>query len=184
MMSTTHAAMGASLAVPVACVAPELAVVVALAAVLGGVFPDLDVVGEHRKALHFPVYYWALALPAAAAALAWPGPLTAALAAFLVAAALHSAVDVLGGGLGLRPWEDDDDRGVYVHPLRRWLRPRRVVRYDGAPEDLLAYALFAAPVGLLLADPVPALAAGGFLASAGYVLVRKRIPDVTPERFR
>lgn len=42
MMATTHAFVGLSLAVGVALVAPEFAAVVAIAGLLGGLFPDFD----------------------------------------------------------------------------------------------------------------------------------------------
>jgi hypothetical protein len=178
VMSTTHAAMGVLLVAPLALVAPELAAVAALAAYAGGVFPDLDVVYYHRRALHYPVLYWPPALAAAVAAALWPGPATVAAAAFFAAAALHSAVDVLGGGLGLRPWENDDDRGVYLHPQGRWLRARRLVRYDGAPEDFVLATALTIP-GLVAFDgPVRVLLVGGVVASLGYALVRKRVVEV------
>ncbi|MFB6106894.1 MAG: metal-dependent hydrolase [Halobacteriaceae archaeon] len=185
MMNTTHAAMAAALASPVVLVAPELAPVVVLAAALGGAFPDVDlVVGEHRKTLHYPVYYTAAALVAGAVAVALPRPTTAAVAAFLCGAALHSLTDVFGGGLGLRPWENDDERGVYLHHARRWVAPRRWVRYDGAPEDLLVYVAFAAPVYAVNRGTVRPLVLAALAVSAVYVLVRKRLADLTPERFQ
>jgi len=183
-MSTTHAAMGALLAVPVVWAAPDLAPVAALAGYAGGIFPDLDVVYYHRRALHYPDYYWLLALPAAAFAAVQPGPGSVAVAAFLLAAAVHSVADVLGGGLGLRPWKDGDDRGVYLHSRGRWIRARKLVRYDGAPEDFLLAAALSAPGLVVFGRRVRAVLLAGLVASALYALVRKRIPEYTPERFR
>ena len=184
MMATTHAFVGLALAVPVALVAPEFGVAAATGALAGGVFPDLDLAAAHRKTLHFPVYYSVAAVPAALLALVNPTPTTVAVALFLVAAAVHSASDVLGGGLELRPWEATGEKGVYVHPKRRWLRPRRLVRYDGAPEDFVVGAAFALP-GLAVFDGwVEQAALAGLVVSLAYTVVRKRLPDITPERFR
>lgn len=178
-MATTHAALGALLALPVAAAAPELAIPAALGGFAGGLFPDLDVVWplEHRKTLHFPEYAWLVALPAGGYALLRPAPLAVGVALFALAAAVHSVTDVLGGGLGLRPWLADDDRGVYSHLRGRWYAPRRYVRYDGAPEDLLAVCLLSAPGVLAFGPPVRHLLVAGVAVSAAYAAVRRRLPD-------
>jgi hypothetical protein len=69
------------------------------------------------------------------------------------------------------------ERGVYDHFNGRWIRPRRWVRYDGAPEDLLLTAALAAPaVGY---DPRSQAVVLAFLAvSVVYATLRKRIVDV------
>ncbi|WP_435344551.1 metal-dependent hydrolase [Haloarchaeobius sp. HRN-SO-5] len=184
MMATTHAFVGLAIAAAVSLVAPEYGTVAAAAAMAGGVFPDLDLAAIHRKTLHFPVYYSLLAVPAVAAAVLSPSMPTVGVALFLVSAAVHSLSDALGGGLELRPWEATSDQAVYLHPKRRWVRPRRYVRYDGAPEDFVVGAAFAAP-GLLVFDGwVQQAAIGGLLVSLGYTVVRKRLPELTPERFQ
>jgi hypothetical protein len=180
-MATTHAALGALLALPVAAAAPDLATPAALGGFAGGLFPDLDVVWplEHRKSLHFPEHAWLVALPAGGYALLRPTPLATGVALFALAAAVHAVTDVLGGGLGLRPWLADDERGVYSHLRGRWYPPRRYIRYDGAPEDLLAVCLLSVP-GLLAFDPPARWALlAGLAVSAGYTAVRRRLPDWT-----
>lgn len=177
-MSTTHAAMGATLAVLVVPIAPELASVAALGAIAGGVFPDLDVLGQHRKTLHYPEHYWLVAVPALAIAVGFTTRWTVAGAGFLVSAGLHSSVDVLGGGLGLRPWSSDDDRGVYSHWRGRWIRARRWVRYDGAPEDLLVVAVFSIPPLLVFDGQVRTVVVAGLVVSTVYVAIRRRLPDL------
>ncbi|WP_195155981.1 metal-dependent hydrolase [Halococcus agarilyticus] len=136
MMATTHALAGMALAGVTVAIAPAYAPVAVAAAGVGGAFPDLDLYADHRKTLHFPTYYAVLAAAFAVVALLVPGPLTVGLAWFFVAAALHSAMDAFGGGLELRPWHATSERAVYDHYRDRWLRPRRWIRYDGAPEDL------------------------------------------------
>ena len=179
-MNTTHAAMGVTLAAPLVAVAPELAPVAALAGFAGGVFPDLDVVaGEHRKTLHFPVYYSAAALATSAALLVEVVPAATAVAAvfFLLSAALHSITDAAGGGLELRPWEPSDERGVYLHPSERWVAPRRWIRWDGAPEDLLLAAVLSVPGLVLFGEDVRTLTLVGLGVSVVYTAFRKQLPD-------
>ncbi|MCT9095501.1 metal-dependent hydrolase [Haloarchaeobius sp. HME9146] len=184
MMATTHAFVGLLLAVAVNAVAPEFGLVAAIAGLAGGTFPDLDLAAVHRKTLHFPVWYSVATVPAAVAALVSPSPMTVGVAVFLAAAAIHSASDALGGGLELRPWEATSTRAVYIHPLKRWVEPRRYIRYDGAPEDFAVGAVFAVP-GLLVFDGlVRQLVVGGLLVSFGYTVIRKQLPRITPERFR
>jgi hypothetical protein len=184
-MNTTHAAMGVTLAAPLVAVAPEFAPVAALAAFVGGVFPDLDLLsGQHRRTLHFPVYYGAAGLVSGVAALVSPNAATVGVAFFLLSAAVHCVADAAGGGLELRPWEATDDRGVYVHPASRWIRPRRWVRYDGAPEDLVLAGAFSVP-GLLLFDgTVRTLTVVGLAVSVVYTAVRKRLPGVETKYLR
>jgi len=178
MMTTTHAGMGATLGALLAPVAPELAAVAAFGGILGGVFPDLDVFFEHRKTLHYHDYYWAVAVIAGLVAVVWPTPWTVGLTAFFVSAGLHSVTDILGGGLGLRPWLADDERGVYSHREGRWIPPRRWVRYDGAPEELLPTVLFSAVPFLVFDGLLRALVVVGLVISMCYVALRKQLPDL------
>ncbi|MFB6112574.1 MAG: metal-dependent hydrolase [Halodesulfurarchaeum sp.] len=178
MMSSTHSAMGLAGVCVLALVRPEYADVAAGAAIAGGIFPDLDVVFEHRKTLHHPEVYPVLAVLAIGLAVARPRTATIGIATFLSAASLHSLTDVLGGGLGLRPWENDDERGIYLHLSGRWLPPRRWVRYDGAPEDLLVAVAFSIPPFLLFDGVIRTAILVGLAGSAVYVLVRKRLADI------
>jgi len=185
MMNTTHAVMGIALASPLVVLAPEFAPIAAGGAIVGGAFPDLDLLGgQHRRTLHFPVYYGVAALAAGVVALLASGTATVAAAFFLLSAALHCVTDALGGGLELRPWEATDDRGVYVHLVGRWVRPRRWIRYDGAPEDLLLAAVFSIP-GLVLFDGlVRTVTVAALGVSVVYVAVRKRLPEIEMRYLR
>lgn len=176
-MATTHALAGLLLAILASFVAPVETVGVA-AALAGGVFPDLDLYAGHRRTLHFPVYYSVAAAGAVALALLLPGPWTVATALFLAAAALHSASDVFGGGLELRPWEGGSQQAVYSHYHRRWWKPKRWVRYDGAPEDLGLVVLFAIPAVATFDGLVETVVFAIVAVSAIYVLVRKPLVTV------
>ena len=189
MMATTHALFGVALAAAtvrvapdVGLVTPELVPVALVAAVAGSVFPDLDLYAGHRRTLHYPVYYAVLAVPATALAVALPGAWTLALALFVVGAAAHSLMDAFGGGLELKPWQATSERAVYDHYRGRWIRPRRWVRYDGAPEDVLVAAALAAPAFVTFDAPVQTFVAAVLLVSAGYALLRKRLASLA-ERF-
>jgi hypothetical protein len=174
MMATTHVLVAAGVASLTALVAPEYAPAAAAAAGLGGLFPDLDIYAGHRRTLHFPVYASGTALAALALAVTTTSAVTVAVAAFLVGAALHAAMDALGGGLELRPWEGRSERAVYSHYHGRWLSPRRWVRYDGAPEDLLVAAMAAVPTALLVDGALPVVAAI-LGVSTVYVTLRRRL---------
>lgn len=186
MMATTHVLAGICLGLVTAAVAPvESGSVVLAAAALGGLLPDIDLLWEHRRTLHFPAWGTIAALVATAVAVVVPTAATVAVAAFLASLALHSVSDVIGGGLSLRPWVPSSDRGVYEHLRGRWHPPRRWIRYDGAPEDaFVAVALglpaYAALTGLarwavvgLLAVSVVYAAARRFIVDGGEVLVRR-----------
>jgi len=181
-MATTHAFVGLALAGAYAALGGDYGTAAAAGALAGGVFPDLDLVLEHRKTLHFPEYYAALSTLAVAVAVARPGALAVGAAAFLVAAAVHAASDALGGGLEARPWQGNSDRGVFLHRRGGWARPRRYVRYDGAPEDFVVGVAFAVPGWLAFDGWVRDVVLVGVAVSAVYVLVRKRLPALE-ERY-
>ncbi|WP_191965816.1 MULTISPECIES: metal-dependent hydrolase [Haloferax] len=198
MMATTHALAGVVLGTAVWALVPEAGMLPVLAAALGGLFPDFDLYAGHRKTLHFPVYFSALAVPALAIA-AWnPTTTTLAVALFLAAAALHSASDVLGGGLELKPWLGTSERAVYDHWNGRWLAPKRYVRYDGSPEDLALTLAFAVPPVVVFDGLTETLVIAAVTVSGVYVLLRKpmvaiaeravaaipdHLVDHVPERF-
>lgn len=191
MMATTHALAGVVLAVAVTLVAPEAGGIPVLAAALGGLFPDFDLYAGHRKTLHFPVYYSALTVPAALAAVVVPTEVTAAVALFLAAAALHSVMDVAGGGLELKPWLGTSDRAVYDHYNGRWVPPKRWIRYDGAPEDLALATTLAAPAFVAVDGPLQVAVGLAFGVSVVYTLLRKplvaiaeRLVDALPAGVR
>lgn len=177
-MATTHALWGMVLAMPVLAVAPEFAPAAFLAGLVGGLAPDLDLYRGHRKTLHFPVYASIAAVPAVALAVLAPSTWTITLAVFLAAAALHTTSDVLGGGLELRPWQGTSERAVYSHYHDQWLRPRRWVRYDGAPEDLAIAGVAAVPLIAVGDALVTGIALALVAVSTVYVLLRKRLAEI------
>lgn len=172
-MATTHALWGMVLALPVAAVSPELAPVAFVAGFVGGLAPDLDLYTGHRRTLHYPVYASAAAVPALALALLVPSTWTVALAVGLAAAGLHAVADAFGGGLELRPWRGASERAVYSHYHDRWIRPRRWVRYDGAPEDLGLAALATVPLIAVADGTVTAVVLALVTVSVVYTLLRK-----------
>lgn len=177
-MLPTHALKGMLLAVPVAWIAPEFAEIALFAGFLGGIVPDLDMYVGHRKTLHFPVWYSVLTVPALVIAAIVPTGATVAIAIGLLAAAVHSLSDVLGGGLELRPWEGTSDRAVYDHYRKRWIPPRRWIRYDGSPGDFSLSALFAAPLVLTVDGTLQAAVVATVTVAAVYAAVRRRLPDL------
>ncbi|MFA9517495.1 metal-dependent hydrolase [Halopenitus sp. H-Gu1] len=177
MMAPTHVVVGPVLALPLLAVSPELAATGALAGIVGGIVPDLDLfVGEHRKTLHYPVLYWIPTVPAVAIAALVPTTATVALALCLTAAAVHSVTDALGGARELAPWEATSDLGVYHHTGRRWIPPRRIIRYDGAPEDVALSFVLAVPGIFWFGESVRTAIAVALIVAAVYGLIRKRIP--------
>ena len=178
MMVMTHVLVGVVLGGLLAPLAPESAALIVLAGGFGGALPDLDLYAGHRRTLHFPVYGPAAGTVALVAALTVGDPTLAAGAALLFAAGVHAAMDALGGGLELKPWRATSERAVYSHYHGRWLPPRRLIPYDGAPADLLLAGVVGLPALAVatgrLADGVALLLA----AAAVYTLLRKRLANL------
>ena len=152
-MLPTHAVVGLAVATPLLGVAPEFAPAALLGGLLGGIFPDLDLYSGHRKTLHYPTGYAVAALPAVGAAALFPVAATVGLAWFFVGAVAHCRMDRYGGGLELEPWEETSERAVYDHARGEWREPKRWVRYDGSPRDLLLLTAVAVPLFLTVGWP-------------------------------
>lgn len=180
MMVFTHVLFGILLAGVVSPLLPVHPGWLVAAGLLGGAFPDLDMLLVHRKTLHFPVVYSAVGLLLAVASLLASSPLVAAAAVGSLAAGLHSVTDVLGGGKEMRPWRETDDRAVYKHLTGEWVRPLRVF-YDGSAVDLLLATLLGAVSYTMVSGRyravVVALVALSVLYTAGRRAVTRWIPE-------
>ncbi len=181
MMATTHVLVGLALVAPAAVVAPEYALPLAVGAIVGGLAPDFDLVFEHRRTFHFPVLGAIPAIGGVGIAVLVPTPLSVAVGAAALAAWVHAASDALGSGPELDPWTNPSDRAVYDHARHRWIRPRRWIRYDGAPEDAAFAVALAVPALLVYDGWITALIVAGVVVSIVYTLVRRRLVDWTPE---
>ncbi|QSX00256.1 metal-dependent hydrolase [Haloterrigena alkaliphila] len=181
MMATTHVFAGLAVVAPVASAIPEFATPLAVGAIAGGLAPDFDLVLAHRRTFHFPVAGAAVAVPAVGLAVAVPTPVTTALVALAVAGWLHAASDSIGGGPEMDPWNDRSERAVYDHVRGRWIRPRRWIRYDGAPEDAALATALAVPALVAFDGPVVALVLAGVALSLGYALLRRRLVAWLPD---
>jgi hypothetical protein len=177
MMATTHVLAGILLGLGALAVAPVESSAVVLAAALGGLFPDVDLLWEHRRTLHFPGWGTIAALIATAVAVVVPTVATVSVAAFFAAMALHAVSDALGGGLSLRPWVPSSDRGVYEHVRGRWHRPRRLIRYDGAPEDAFLAVALGLPAYASLTGLGRWAVVGLLLVSVVYAALRRSLVD-------
>lgn len=180
MMLPTHALTGLAIAAPLVALAPEFAPVALAGALVGGVLPDLDLYVGHRRTLHYPVGYSLAAVAVGSLALVLATPALVAAAFLFVGAALHCQMDRYGGGLELRPWENGSDRAVYDHARGRWRRPKRWVRYDGAPEDVLLTVGLGAPLLVALDGPFQVAAAAALAVGVTYGLLRRRLAALAP----
>lgn len=178
-MAVTHALLGlalAALSLPVlSAFAPAPAVLAV--AFLGSLLPDLDLVAEHRRTLHFPVVAPALAGLVGVVAVGTGSSTGVLVAVAFGAAGLHALSDVFGGSPEAEPWNPTSDLAVFNHVLGRWHTARRYVRYSGAPEDF-GLALCVGCVAVLAPDTgarVDALVACVVVVSGCYALGRKRL---------
>jgi hypothetical protein len=175
MMATTHAFVGAALASVTVFVAPAAAPAAMAAGFLGGLAPDLDLLGVHRQDLHFPMLAWIPAGCVLVLAVLFPATGTIAIAAFLLAFAVHPVMDVFGGSSEPEPWKRTTEVAVYNHHRGQWHTARRWVRYDGSPEDLGVASLASLPMLVFGTAPIADLATAALALSIAYTLARKRI---------
>lgn len=155
----------------------------ALAGFTGGIFPDLDLAFNHRKTFHYPIIFSDLVVITGIVALINPSLVSITVFYFLLSAAVHSLIDVFSGGLETRPWIPSDDRRVYSHTLGKWFKPKRWIRYDGSPEDLVLSMVIATACYVFYTGLFEDIVVLTFLIGLTYTLLRKKIVDWTPERF-
>jgi len=183
MMLPTHVVVGLAVATPLVVAAPEYTPAALTGAAIGSVLPDLDMYVGHRRSLHYPTAYAIAAALAVAGAAVLRTPLVVSVAFLLVAAALHCRMDRYGGGLELRPWEKTSERAVYDHVRGRWRTPKRWVRHDGAPEDVLLATLVGLPLLAVFDGPFRLVAGGAVLVAVVYGLLRRRLAALAPTVF-
>lgn len=183
MMLPTHILVGLAVATPVLVLAPEYASVALAGGLLGSVIPDFDMYSDHRRFLHYPTGYTLVAVAAVAIAALVGTALLVTIAFLFIGAALHCRMDRYGGGLELRPWEATSEVAVFDHVRGRWRRPKRWIRYDGAPEDVLLAILLGVPLFVVLTSPFKWVAAGALLVGCTYGILRRRLADLAPHVF-
>lgn len=178
-MGVTHALMGGLLGASSALLTPEHFLAAVTAGYIGGLFPDLDLAFNHRQTLHFPVGFSVLSILAILVAVFTGERSVILFSYFVVSAAVHSWIDILGGGLEERPWEGTTEKGVYSHSLKRWFPPLQVIRYDGSPGDFLLTLIFGAVLFPLLDGYPQAQKAviASIIIGGLYSLVRKKLLD-------
>lgn len=155
---------------------------VLVAGLVGGLLPDLDMFADHRRTLHAPVGFCAVGVPAMLVGLRLDSGAVLAVGTLLMAAWVHSAMDLFGSGRELRPWERTSDRAVYNHVLARWHAPRRFV-YDGSPGDFalcLGLGALAVGVGDLTAGRI---AIALVVPAALYAFCRRSLAAWIPAEF-
>lgn len=149
---------------------------------VGGFLPDLDMFLTHRKTLHFPIGYSVLSVLLVLVYLLSDFTIVLLLATGVFVAALHSLMDILGGGKEMRPWEETDDRAAFNHITGEWISARRIF-YDGSFPDFVL-ATFCGVVAVLILPPTFTISIILLVAlSLAYTLLRKYITKIIPEKY-
>lgn len=152
------------------------------AGLVGGLLPDLDMLADHRRSLHSPVGFAVVGVPLAVAGYWLGADPVLAVGTLLLAAWVHSAMDVFGSARELRPWERTSQEAVYNHVLGRWHAPRRLL-YDGSPRDLGLCLLLAALVGWHGDPTAVRIAVALVVPAAVYALSRRTIAGWIPAEY-
>lgn len=139
MMIVSHALLGGVIGILSMFIAPSELTVAIIAGGIGGLIPDLDMLLDHRRTLHFPFTSTVLLLPAFIAFVLVPMSITTVLFFGLAGMAFHAYTDILGEGRVMRHWVHIDHRAVYDHVTDRWVYPRRVIK-TGQGTDLFVTA--------------------------------------------
>jgi hypothetical protein len=134
MMTSTHGIIGLCLgyiAIILGIPLPEYAL---LAGLIGGIFPDLDLLKNHRKTFHLPVYYPISFLAILSIYLIHNEVVFLYIGLFLLSATIHTLIDVISGGLAPVEFKKTKAFPVYSHYQEKWIS-HKIIRYDGSLED-------------------------------------------------
>jgi hypothetical protein len=183
VLFTTHLFLGLVIGATASFVFPVSLTVLTVAAVAGAMLPDLDVLFEHRKTLHYPVVSLAASLFLVSATFLTTHFAVVAAAVFTFSVFLHCAADLMCNGIGPDPWKHDWEHGVYNHVTGEWVAPVRWLDYAGSTRDLsLMLALM--PLPLLV---YPAWIQTGMIAVAVFSILLSMFqpyaPRVAPDWF-
>lgn len=181
-MVFTHILLGIALAAIVSLLLPVNPNTLVVAGLVGGGFPDIDMLLTHRKSLHYPVIYSILSVMLLIVYAFSGSVLVILLLLGTSAAALHSIMDILGGGKEMRPWRKTDNRAVYNHITKEWIHPLRVF-YDGSATDLILAILLGAIAIWILPRRLWPLILGLILLSVLYTLLRRAVTKWIPEKY-
>jgi hypothetical protein len=181
-MIFTHVLLGALIGAVYSLLASDYTTVAVFAGILGGGSPDLDMALTHRKSFHYPIISSVIAVIAGVLVVLVPSVWTVFLFFFLLAAAVHSVTDILGGGKEMRPWLEMDERAVYNHITDEWVRPRRII-YDGSISDLAISVITAAVLFYLLPSSFDPLIATILGLGIVYAILRRWITRQISEEF-
>jgi hypothetical protein len=142
MMFPTHILKGLVLVTPLLYIYPEISGLIIICATIGFTIPDIDILfGKHRKTLHFPVLGFFPYIFLTIVFLITSNLLALLVSVFFFGIHIHSVSDILGGSLEAEPWKKNDNRAVYNHIKSEWIRPLRIIQYDGSKRDLSMYFL-------------------------------------------
>jgi hypothetical protein len=181
MMIFTHIMVGVLVGAVVSLFSSNPVVLVAAGAI-GGSVPDLDMLWTHRKTLHFPVGFSLASVLLGLVYVLSNSASVLVLATGVVAAALHSLMDILGGGKEMRPWEETDDRAAFNHVTGEWIAARRIF-YDGSVPDLA----IATVSGVAVVRILPSAFTSPIVLVVGlavvYTLLRRYITERIPAEY-
>lgn len=175
MMLTTHLLTGILIAIPVVILHPTLGLPVLTGAVLGSLIPDLDLYFGHRRTLHYPTLAIITSIPLLLLAAITVHPIIITAAVTVLAMGIHARMDLYGGGLELRPWNNNSDKAVYDHINGQWKTPKRLIRYDGSPEDVGLALILSIPPLLLFDGILWYIVITAVIISVLYGIMRKHI---------
>jgi hypothetical protein len=114
-----------------------------LCGVAGGLLPDLDVIFNHRKTLHYPNIY--LMIGSFLVLLFYLTNISAILFVGIIFSSsfVHCFLDILCSGSTIKPWRESDDKAVYDHLRGKWIRPKGLF-YDGSIRDMILLSISSA----------------------------------------
>lgn len=139
----------------------------------GALLPDLDVKLNHRKSLHFPFIYPAIAV------LTYLTSFYSMSAVFL-SASLHCLMEATGNDAG--EYVEEEKGAVYNHLKGNWIPGLGWIKQDGGPRDLLLLlALSAITLSVSRTPEIVLITTISLTSGVAYYRIRDRVGKLFPD---
>lgn len=174
MMTATHMLLGMLLGYILGFIQPDIAPYLLIIGFIGGMLPDIDIAFKHKRSLHFPFYYSLIVAITLTSTIFFSSVEAVMAFTFFGAATLHCLTDVFAGSLETALGRQENEKTVYLHPENRWINSVNLIRFPGAPEDLMLSLLIGVPLLIVIQGPLEWLTAATLALGTAYSVMRFR----------
>jgi hypothetical protein len=164
-------------------VAPEYITFSFYVGLFAGLFPDLDMVLEHRRSFHRPFQYILFTVAAGTLTFFYFNQWTVMIFTFIASINLHSLSDILSSGATVEPFKEENNKGVYNHIREEWIEPRRLIIMGSMSDIMLSIGMGAIIVGFTGTTFLSIITGVTLYGVFHFMTINKKADQLTPEGY-